>query len=220
MVVEQLGRFRQPRVAGVFFREDDFVRRQPPVDRQRGVVPCDGALRFGSVVGVAFVLEERFVAQHGESVGESARNEQLAVVFARQFHGHVPAESRRAAADVHRHVEHAARDYAHEFRLRMGRQLEVEPAHHPVARARLVVLYEFRRPYQPVERPLRVALHEVAPGIAVACGFEDHHPFDGCLDNFHRCGSSSSFSKYRPYWLRRIGSASARSRSRVIQPWL
>ena len=68
VIVEQFPGLRQQRVGAVLGREDDIFGGQTPVDTQRRVVPCNGALRFGGVGVVALVLERRFVAQHGEAV--------------------------------------------------------------------------------------------------------------------------------------------------------
>ena len=57
-------------MGAVLGREDDIFGGQTPVDAQRRVVPCNGALRFGGVGVVALVLERRFVAQNGEAVRE------------------------------------------------------------------------------------------------------------------------------------------------------
>ena len=59
-------------MGAVLGREDDIFGGQTPVDAQRRVVPCNGALRFGGVGVVALVLERRFVAQNGEAVREAA----------------------------------------------------------------------------------------------------------------------------------------------------
>ena len=120
-------------MGAVLGREDDIFGGQTPVDAQRRVVPCNGALRFGGVGVVALVLERRFVAQHGKAVRKAPRDEELTLVVFRQLHRHVAAERGGAAADIHRDVEHAAPDHADQFRLGVPPFLEMEAPQHAVA---------------------------------------------------------------------------------------
>ena len=172
-------------MATVLGREDDIPRRQAPVDAQRGVVPRDGALRFGGIEVVALVLEYSLVAQHREAVREAPRHEELPFVVPRELHGDVPPERGRAAADVHRDVQHAAPDNAHQLRLCMRPPLEVKPAKNAVLRHRLVVLHDPHGAYEPVEGLLRIALEEITPSVPEHLGFEEDDTFYFGRDDFH-----------------------------------
>ena len=150
-------------------------------------------------------------------MGESAGDEQLTVIFAREFHGDVASEGGRSAADVHRDVEHRARDHAHQLGLRGGPVLEMKSPYHAVTRFRFVVLHEIHGPRNLLETLSGEALEEIAPGVAEQVGFEDQHPFDVGSVYFHLC-SSMSLRRYCPYWFLSIGPASSRTLSAVIQP--
>ena len=132
VIVEQFGRLIQSRMAAVLFREEHVCGVEPPVDTDLRVVPCDGPLALRGVAVVALVLEERLLAQYGEPVREAAGNEQLPLVLARELDGHMAAEGRRAAADVHGHVQYGTFHDAHQFPLCMFSALEMEPPQHAV----------------------------------------------------------------------------------------
>lgn len=176
---------RQRRVTAVLRREDHLLGAQPPVDPDRGVVPGDRPLAFGSIEVVAFVLEYRLVAQHRKTVGEPARNEELTFVLCRQLHGDMTAEGGRAAADVDRHVQHLSLHHAHQFRLSGAAALEVQPPQHAEFRFRFVVLYETHGTHGGVEARLIVTFEKVTPIIAEYVRLDNHHSFDLCLNDFH-----------------------------------
>jgi dTDP-4-dehydrorhamnose 3,5-epimerase len=54
------------------------------------------------------VLENNLVTQYAESVSESARNEELAVVVFCQFYGYVLSESRRAFPYIYCHIQYGS----------------------------------------------------------------------------------------------------------------
>ena len=68
-------------VPGVLVGQDGAFRLYHPVNAQRLVEYGDSAVGLGTVVVVAFVLEHRGVAENSETMGKSAWNEELAVVF-------------------------------------------------------------------------------------------------------------------------------------------
>ena len=96
----------------IFFAEQGVGYGHAPVDVEAFVEQRDAGVRCGCVEIVALVFEHGDVAEHGETVGESARNEELAVVFGREFDGH----------------------------MCVGRALIVETAHDNARGARFVVL--------------------------------------------------------------------------------
>ena len=172
-------------MTAVLRREDHLLGAQPPVDPDRGVVPGDRPLTFGSIEVVAFVLEYRLVAQHRKTVGEPARNEELTFVLCRQLHGDMTAEGGRAAADVDRYVQHLSLHHAHQFRLSGAAALEVQPPQHAEFRFRFVVLYETHGTHGGVEARLIVTFEKVTPIIAEYVRLDNHHSFDLCLNDFH-----------------------------------
>lgn len=64
----------------VFFRKNRFGKIQPPVNAERRVDYRYAAVCFGTIEVVALILENGGIAQHGESVGEATRDEELTMV--------------------------------------------------------------------------------------------------------------------------------------------
>lgn len=120
---------------GVLVGEDGVGGVEMPVDAERAVEYRDAAVGLGMVELIALVLEYGDVGEHGESVGETARDEELQMVVLGQLDGHMPAVGRRAFADVDGDVEDGTLDAAHEFGLCEGRTLEMQPAHNALGRA-------------------------------------------------------------------------------------
>lgn len=172
-------------MSGVLVTQDGVFRGDLPVDAEAVVQDADATVRLRCVEIVAFVLEHGFLAQYAEPVGETLWNKELAVVLFRQFHGHVLSVSRRALADVNRHVEHSPLDATHQLALSERRALEMQPAHHAVARHALVVLHEMDGADFFVKLFLVVGLEEIAPLVLEQAGFDDHHAFYACLDYVH-----------------------------------
>lgn len=159
--------------------------RYPPVDTQAFVEYADAPVRLGMVELVALVLEHRRLAQHGESVGEPFRDEELPVVVLRQLHGHVPSVGRRAFPDVHGHVEHLALDAPHQLGLRERRPLEVQAAHHAVGGHALVVLHELHAADLLLKLPAGIALEEVSALVLEDTWLNDDHALYLRLYYFH-----------------------------------
>ena len=139
---------------------------------------------------VALVLEDRRLAEYGESVGEALGHQKLPVVLRRQLHRHVLPEGGRSAADVHRHVQHRAEHATHQLGLGVGRILVMQATHHAVAGHRFVVLDEVHRVAQHrrhlgVEVALREALEEVAPRVGEHPRLQDQEALDICLNDVH-----------------------------------
>ena len=169
----------------VFFRQHDFVRRNPPVDGQFGVVPCQRTLGLRCIVVVALVLEDRFFREHRESVGESAGDEELTVILFGEFHGDVAAECGRTAPDVDRYIEHTTLDDTHQLRLGMGCFLEMQAAQNAVRGFRFVVLHEIYGPNLFAEVTFGERFEEITALIAEQTRFDDDHAVYGCFDYFH-----------------------------------
>ena len=106
-------------------------------------------------------------------MGETARDEELAVIVLRQFYGHVLPEGGRAPPHVYRHIQHTATDDAHQLGLRRLAALEVEAAHDAVAGAALIVLDEVYGCYELGEEALIEGLEEVAAGVLEEARLED-----------------------------------------------
>ena len=196
IIVELFGCFVQSRMTAVLFRENHVRGVDPPVDTDLRVVPCDRPLALRGVVVVAFILEDSLLAQHDKSVRESAGDEQLTLVFARKLDGHKAAEGRRAAADVHGHIQYGSRNHAHQLALGMRRLLEVQPAKHPVGGLRFVVLHEAYGAHRLVECAQGETLEEIAPPVAENLRFHNNDSIQVGFDDMHKC------CVYGPYFPR------------------
>lgn len=114
-----------------------------PVDSQIRIVPANGALGRWRVVISGLVEEFSEFAQYHETVGETFRYPQLTVVLRRQAHRHPFAEMRRAATNVHGHIEHFAGSHTDQFALSVF-ELVMQATQYAFLRARMVVLHELR----------------------------------------------------------------------------
>ena len=170
---------------GVLLAENGALGRYAPVNAQALVKDADAPVRFRVIELVALVLEHRRLAQHGETVGEALRDEELPVVVLRQFYGHVLPVSGRAFPDVNGHVQHLAFDAPHQLGLRERRTLEVQPPHHAVARHALVVLHELHVTDFLVKFSLRETLEEITSRVLEEARLDDHHALYCCLDYVH-----------------------------------
>ena len=79
----------QHRMEPVFFREDRIASRHAPIDAQSGIVEGNAGFALRSVKIVALVRKDGLRAQYGKSVRKTAGDEQLQVIFVREFHCHV-----------------------------------------------------------------------------------------------------------------------------------
>ena len=179
----------QPRMSHVLLRQDNLVRRHPPVYSQIRVVPGYRALGLRRVEVVALVLEHHLLAQHAEPVREAARDEELPVVLPRELDGHVPPEGRRPLPDVHRHVKDSTLYHPDQLRLRMRRLLEVQSPDDPVVRPALVVLHEMHIGHLLLELPLGERFEEIAAVIPEYPRLNDYRAVYRRLDYFHRLKS-------------------------------
>ena len=122
----------QQRMSGILFAQNGFFYRNPPVDTQRFIQNADTTVRFGMIEIVALVLEDGCFAQYRKTVGKTLRNEELPMVFFRQFHSHVLSVSRAPLADVYRHIEHGSSDTTYQLALCIRRTLKVQSTHYTV----------------------------------------------------------------------------------------
>ena len=169
----------------VLFTQDRLLRRYAPVDTQAFVQDTDPPVRFRMVEVVTLVLEHRRLAQHRKPVGKALRNKKLSVVLLRQLHCHVLPVRRATLADIHRHVQHRALHTAHQLALRIRRTLEMQPAHHAIARHALVVLHKSNRFHLLIKFPLRERFKEIPSRILEDTWLNNHHAVYTCFDYFH-----------------------------------
>jgi len=144
-----------------------------PVDIQVFVVEQDAAFG-GFVVEVgALVGEDGVVLQGGESVCETGRQVELAEIIGGEQRGDVLPVGGAALTDVNREIETRAAQYPHELGLCIRRLLEVQPAHYPLLRARLVVLHEIVQNAQLFESLFVITLEKIPAVIFENRRFDD-----------------------------------------------
>src|SRR5690606_19597455 len=133
------------------------------------------------------------------AVREAGRNPQLAMIVLAQLDTGPAPETRRAAAQVNRHVEHPPAYDAHQLALGLL-QLVVQPAQHTARRARVVVLHEIDiEPGQLTEGARVPALEEKAARVAEHLGLEQQHLGQCSGGRLHQnTRSSSRRSRYWP----------------------
>ena len=61
---------------------------------------------FGSIVVVALVLEDGFLAEYAEAVGKAVREEEHPMVVLGKLDGYVLPEGGRADTYIYRHIQH------------------------------------------------------------------------------------------------------------------
>ena len=87
----------------VLRRKDSLLGSYRPLDTQHRIVPRQAPFSLRGIKSVAFVLHDRRIAQHGETVGETARYEKLTAILRGELHGDMAPERGRSAADIYRH---------------------------------------------------------------------------------------------------------------------
>ena len=153
-------------MAGIFLAHDGISSGNSDVNAEQGIENRDSAVGLRRIVIVAFILEYGNVAEYGESMGKTARYEQLQLVVLAEFNSYMPAIRGRALADIDGYVEHRSTGTAHEFGLSERWTLKVKSAHHTPSRAAFIILHELYFPaYSVIEIALRIALEEIPTGV-------------------------------------------------------
>ena len=176
----------QQRVCRVLGAQDAACRIKLPVDAERRVGNGDAAVGLGSIVVVTFVLEHGCGAEHRETVGETARDEELAVILGREFHSHMAAVGGRTLADVYGHIEHTPNHAAHKLGLCEGWTLEMQSAHHPACGHGFIVLNKIYVAADGLaERAVVVAFKKIAALVVENAWLKDEHAVNIGFDYFH-----------------------------------
>lgn len=176
----------QQRVVGIFRAQDAACGVKLPVDAERRVGNGDASVGLRGIIVVAFVLEHGRGAEHRETVGETARNEELAVIFGRQLHSHMVAICGRTLADVYGHIEHTPNHAAHKLGLCEGWTLEMQSAHHSAGRHGFVVLNKIYVAADGLaERAVVVAFKKIAALVVENAWLKDEHAVNIGFDYFH-----------------------------------
>lgn len=153
--------------------ENGFREIYTPINAEGGIGDGDASVGLRMIVVVTFVLEYRYVGKHGETMGKTAGNEELAVIILRELDSNVTAEGGGSGTQIDGYIEYRAFDTTHEFGLRVRRTLEMESAHDPSGGTGLVVLHKVNRTDFLIKFTLREALEKVAAGIAKNAGLDD-----------------------------------------------
>ena len=99
-----------------------------PVDTDLRIVPEYPAVRLRGVRCVNLVLYMRIRCEGAESVRESGRNEEYREVFRTEFEAPPLQERCGIFSQINHDIQNASAGYPHQFRLGMGRLLEMEAA--------------------------------------------------------------------------------------------
>ena len=78
----------------VFFGEEDFGLIYMPGDIQIWVLDRNATVSLRMVVVVAFILEDGYIAEDSEAVGETSWNEELTMIVFGQFYCYMLAIGR------------------------------------------------------------------------------------------------------------------------------
>ena len=175
----------QQRMFLVFIADDAQFLGDLPVDRQIGVVQHDTTVRFGMVEVIAFIGKDSLLAQHGETVRKTARDEELPFVLFAQFDAEPLTKSRAVLAQVNRHVQHAAYGAAYQLRLAVRRALKMQSAYYTVTRTRLVILHKLRINSRLAVTLFVVRLYEITTGIREHSRLNDQQSLNRCFDYIH-----------------------------------
>ena len=170
---------------GIFGTDDTEFFGDLPIDREVGIVKEDTSVCLGMVEVVAFIGEDRLIAQHGEAVCKTAWDEELAFVLFAQFDAEPLSVGGAVFAQIDGNVEYATNGAADQLRLTIRRTLEMQTAYHAVGRAGLVVLHESRIDTCGTVPCLVVRLHEIAPCVFEHLRLYHQQTLNRCFDNFH-----------------------------------
>ena len=108
---------------------------------------------------------------------EAGRDVEHPAVAGNEFNRHVLAEAGRGAPQVHRDVEDAAAQHAHQLGLGVRRALEMQPAHRAdLVGARPIVLHEVVRDAEGGEVAAAVGLGKGAAGVGEASHLQKQKP--------------------------------------------
>ena len=99
---------------------------------------------------------------------------------------------RTALAQVYRHIQDTALDYAHQFGLAVGALLIMQAAQHASRALRLIVLYKMYGSHHAVELFLAESFHKISAGVAKNLGLQYKYAFNMGFYVFH------FFNKYKP----------------------
>ena len=135
------------------------------------------------IVGAA-IDEIGHLRQHQKAVGETGRDVELAMVDVVQLQGERAAEVRRAAPDVHGHIQHPATGDAHQLALGVF-ALVMQAAQHAASRAGMIVLHEGAGDALRGQDVFAEAFDEKSPGIAMHDGLDEQDAGQGGFLDVH-----------------------------------
>src|SRR5215210_2899421 len=179
----------EPRGGAVPLGRDELEPRGP-LDPHVRVVVGEAPLDRGVVVGGAAVEHVGHLAQDAEAVGKADRDVQQVEVLVAQLEALPATEARRARADIHHHVEDRPAGAAHQLGHPVP-GLEVHAAHHPAARAGVVVLHEVVGDAELRESGPAVALEQEAALVSEYLGSDEDGSLEPGLKSLHRAPQAS-----------------------------
>ena len=145
---------------------------------------------------IAFIRELSGFGEHQEAVGKPSGNEELELVFFRQYNAHPLSIGFAVFSQVNRDVEHFTADHSHQFTLREG-LLTMKASQNTLLGFGLIILYEGDVDAAFFELVFIIRLHEITSLIAKDGRFYDVDAFNLRLVEFEFSHLLSLHQRYR-----------------------
>ena len=165
----------------VFSGQDYPICRDTPIDANLRIIPGECTFLLWSIKIIAFVLEYRFLTQYHKTMGKTARDKELAMVFFREFYRDVFPESRRSFPYIHSNIENLAFNDSDQLALRILPFLKMKTAEDSISTLALVILDKSDGANLLIEILLAPGFKEVSSVVTKHLGFDDDHSFNTCL---------------------------------------
>src|SRR6266478_9655416 len=110
------------------------VSRYRPGDAERGIAPQKPTIVLGRIIAAYFVDDLGIGLERAITVGEPFRYRDLVALRSAEHHRNMAAETWRAPADIDGDIEDRPRRHAQQLGLGERRNLEMQTAHHALAR--------------------------------------------------------------------------------------
>ena len=156
-----------------------------PVNSKVSIQNTYPPIRLWSIKVVTFILEDSFITQYGKTVRKTSWYKELTVIIFCKFYCYMFSVSRRIFSYIYSYIKHSTSNHSYKLALRIRRTLEVQAAHHAIARHALVVLHKLYLADFFVKLPLRERFEEISSRVLEDAWFDDYHALYICFDYIH-----------------------------------
>ena len=156
-----------------------------------------------SIKVITFILKHCNFTQYSKTMSKTTRNKELTMIFPCQLYRYMLTIGRRTLADINSHIQHCTLYATYQLTLAVRHSLKMQPPHHSIRGHTFIILYKLNRTYLFIKLPLRKRFEEIPPVILKKTRFNNHHPFNICLNNFHTIIYSYTYprsSSHRHHW--------------------